>query len=336
MKRWQLWVGFGVSLFFLYWAFGQVSSLGEVMEALRRANYAYLVPALGIYFLGVWFRAVRWHYLLAPVKRIPFGRLFPIVVIGYMANDVLPARMGELVRAYVMGEKELVSRTSSLTTIAIERIFDGMTLLFLAAAVSFFVPFGQGLQDIVKLGSAAFLGALALVLLLALWPPLMAAILDVVLKFLPIKVRPEVERMATSFVDGLQVMRQARLVILAVVFSALAWLSEAAMYYLIAVGFGLGQPFYVLLLTTVVANLGTLVPSSPGYIGTFEALAVFTLGLFGVGADLAMSYTIVLHVALLVPVTLLGFGYLWQHHISLSAIGRAGALGSALSKENRG
>ncbi len=317
-KRWQFWVGLVVSLFFLFWALRQVSSLVEVGEALKRANYVYVLPALALYFLGVWFRTLRWHFLLSPVKRIPASRLFPVVVIGYMANDVLPARMGEVVRAYVLGEKETVSKTSSLATIAVERIFDGVVLLLFAVAVASLVPFGEGLQNIVRVGGGVFAGGLLIVVLLARWPRLTEALVRAVLTAVPSGIRPRLAQASSSFVDGLQVMQHIDLVLRVVFLSALAWLAEAGMYYLIGMGFDLGQPFHVLVLTTVVANLGTMVPSSPGYVGTFEALSVFTLGLFGVGGDVAMSYTIVLHVALLVPGTLLGFGYLWQHHLSLA------------------
>ncbi|MGH7862311.1 MAG: lysylphosphatidylglycerol synthase domain-containing protein, partial [Candidatus Dormibacteraceae bacterium] len=100
-QRWRLVGGALISLFFLAWATRLVGSFGGMVASLDRANYFYLVPALLVYFAGVWLRAVRWHFLLRPVKPIPSRRLFPVVVIGYMANDVLPARLGELVRAYV-------------------------------------------------------------------------------------------------------------------------------------------------------------------------------------------------------------------------------------------
>src|SRR5579875_2281963 len=94
-QRWRLIAGVLISLFFLAWAARLVGSLGGVLASLDQANYLFLVPALLAYFSGVWLRAVRWHFLLRPVKPISSRRLFPVVVIGYMANDVLPARLGE-------------------------------------------------------------------------------------------------------------------------------------------------------------------------------------------------------------------------------------------------
>lgn len=335
MRRWQLWIGLIVSLFFLVWAFQQVNSFGEVMAALSRANYLLIVPALVVYFVGVWVRAERWKYLLAPLKGVPAARLFPVMVMGYMANDVLPVRMGEVVRAYLIGRQEQISGSAGLATIFVERILDGVTLLFFAVVVSLFVPLGDGLQNIVRASSVVFALAIVAFIAVAFSPRLGESLISLMLKIAPRSVRPGLAEVATSFIDGLKVIQNGGLLLKIFALSALAWLCEAGVYYLVAYGFALGQPFYVLLLTVVVANLGTMVPSSPGYIGTFEALGVFTLGLFKVSPDLAMSYVLVLHVALLVPVTLLGFFYLWQQQLSLSAIGHAPAAETAsLRKEN--
>ncbi len=322
MRRWQLWIGLAISLFFLVWAVRQVNSFSEVVAALPRANYGLVGLALVAYFIGVWLRALRWQCLLAPLKSLSVRKLFPVVVIGYMANDVLPARIGELVRAYILSEREGVSKSSSLATIFLERIFDGIVLLLFAVVVSLFIPLGEGLQNIVRIAAVVFALAIVVFLIMAFSPNTANKVLSSLLKYSPQKVRTRVGGFAASFIDGLQALQRGRLLVSVIALSAAAWLCEAGMYYIIGVGFKLIQPFHVFLLTAVVANIGTMVPSSPGYVGTFEALSVFTLGLFKVNPDLAMSYTLILHVALLVPVTLLGFFYLWQHQLSLTFIGK--------------
>src|SRR5579859_7048187 len=130
-QRLRVLVGVAVSLFFLYWAFRLVGNgnLGSAVESIQHANYWFLLPALAAYFAGVWLRAVRWRVLLKPVKSIEVSTLFPVVVIGYMANDVLPARLGEVVRAYVLGEQEDIPKTTTLATIVVERLFDGIAML---------------------------------------------------------------------------------------------------------------------------------------------------------------------------------------------------------------
>ncbi|MBI4769518.1 MAG: flippase-like domain-containing protein [Chloroflexi bacterium] len=103
--------------------------LNDLSGALAGANYWWLLPGVAVYFVGVWARAWRWHYLLRPLKRIPTGTMFPIVAIGYMGNNIYPARAGELLRAYVLRRKAGVPVSASLATILIERIFDGVVML---------------------------------------------------------------------------------------------------------------------------------------------------------------------------------------------------------------
>src|SRR5207249_8500195 len=133
---------------------------GSIATALKQANYWFLLPALVVYFLGVWLRAARWRYLLQPVQPIAVKRLFPVVVIGYMANDVLPARLGEVVRAYVLGEQEGVPKSTALATILVERMFDGISMLLFVASVGLFIPLNDRLSIVVRAATIIFIVAL--------------------------------------------------------------------------------------------------------------------------------------------------------------------------------
>ena len=128
IRNWRFLIGVGVSLILLLVLLYQVD-LSEVGEALTSANYLYLAPSIALYFVAVYFRAVRWRYLLSPLKVLRVGRLYTVVVIGYMANNLLPARLGELVRAYYLARREPINASSALGTVAVERVYDGMTLL---------------------------------------------------------------------------------------------------------------------------------------------------------------------------------------------------------------
>ena len=128
MRRWQFWLGIAVSAVFLLWAL-QGLDLKQVWKDLQHGNYLWLIPSVAVYFLAVLVRTWRWDYLLRPLKRISIRRLFPVVVIGYMGNNIFPFRIGELLRAYVLKRNEEVSISSSLATIVVERIFDGLTML---------------------------------------------------------------------------------------------------------------------------------------------------------------------------------------------------------------
>ena len=107
MKRWQFWLGILISVVFLYLALRGLQ-IGDMWEALQGANYFWLLPGVGVYFIGVWVRAWRWHYLLRPLKPISTRTMFPIVAIGYMGNNIYPARAGEVLRAVVLKRREEV------------------------------------------------------------------------------------------------------------------------------------------------------------------------------------------------------------------------------------
>src|SRR4051794_35487173 len=124
MRRWfVLALGVMISIVFLVYGL-QGLSLTDVWAKISHANFFWLLPGIAVYFLAVWGRTWRWHYLLRPLKPVPLSRLFPIVVIGYMGNNVYPFRAGEVIRAYVLKRNEGVKVTASLATIIVERIFD--------------------------------------------------------------------------------------------------------------------------------------------------------------------------------------------------------------------
>ncbi len=320
-RNWRVWLGVVISLFFLYLALQGVR-LDEALHALTSTNYLWIVPSLVSYFIGVWLRALRWHFLLRPVKSLGANYLFPTVVIGYMANNILPARLGELVRAYILGEREKVSKSATLATIVVERMFDGLTMIGFMVVVLWLFPWGSGpgaelLTGILRVGAPLFLIALLGFLLVASSRSLAERLVGFGLRFLPGRLRDGIGKIVMSFLDGLAVLRSPRDVLAVFGLSVAIWLFEAGMYYIIMLGFPFRQPYYVLVLATAAANLFTIAPSTPGYVGVFDYPVRATLSLFGVPDSLAATYTLVLHAALYLPVTLLGVYYMWREGLSL-------------------
>ncbi len=320
LKHWRIWIGIIISILFLFLVFRQLTDLGQVIDTAKNANYLYVFPALIVYFIGVWIRAIRWHFILKPIKSISSARLFPVVVIGYMANDVLPARIGEIVRSYILGDREKISKTASLATILVERLFDGLIMLLFMAIVSFFVNFSEQLQQIFKFAGIFLVIFFVIIVVIASSKKLTLDLIQLILKLLPQKFRAPIVKRGNLFIDGLAAVQNFRTVFVGLALSLVAWLFEACMYYILAIGFDLNLPIYAFILTTAVVNLGTMVPSSPGYIGTFEALSVFTLSLFAINENVAFTYTVVLHVLLIVPITFWGFFYLWKYNLSLKKV----------------
>ncbi len=309
MKRLRVWIGLAGSLLFLYLAFrGQ--DLGAIWTSLKQANYWYVIPAIAIYFTGVWVRSLRWAFLLRPVERFRGRDLFRVVVIGFTANNVLPLRTGELVRSYVLSTRSRVKNASALATIAVERIFDGLTMLSFVLIASLSIGLTSQVRNVTVVGGILF-GTVLIGLVVASAGRLRTWLIDVAMLRLPERFGSPLRRAAHAFFDGLGILRSREDLVLVVLTSIAAWVLEASVYALISVGFGLGLSPAAILLVTAVANLATLVPSSPGYVGAFEAGVVLALaGAIGIQHDLALSYAIVVHAALYFPITLIGL-YFW-------------------------
>ncbi len=323
LKQKRFWLGLVISLVLLAYIFYQTNP-ANILDALRQANYIFLIPALALYFVGVGVRAVRWHFLLRSIKPIQNGALFRAVVIGYMANDVLPARMGELVRAYILGTQENVSKAATLVTILVERVFDGLTMLTFVVAATFLLQVGDSEMNArLRLGGGVFIIAILGLTLIAGMPRQIERLADFFLRRLPsVAWRQRASGLMHSIFEGLGVLRHPGDSLTVYALSLIAWLCETAMYAIIAIGFNIALPLPVFLLACGFANLVTIAPSTPGYVGVFDAPLVYTLTLFGINRDLATSYTLVLHAALFLPVTLLGFYYLWRAGISLTQMTR--------------
>lgn len=315
MRKFRVWIGFAVSLVFLYFAFRD-QNLPRIREALGHANYWYVIPGLTLYFIGIWTRSVRWAFVLRAVERFSGRELFPVVVIGYMANNVLPLRAGELVRAYALSSRSRVSKTSALATIAVERIFDGLTMLGFMLVASLSIVFTAQLQRLGIVASILF-GALLGGLALLTTDRSRGIFLRGVLPRLPDRLGVPAGHIVHSFLEGLGILRRRQDMVPVALASVAAWLLEASVYALIAQGFGLGLRPAAILLVTAVANLATLIPASPGYVGPFEAGVLLVLvGALGINRELALSFAIVVHAVLYLPITAWGLIYWWRESLS--------------------
>jgi glycosyltransferase 2 family protein len=329
MKKWFIWLGVAISLAFLYFSVKGLD-LGRVWQNLRAANYWWLVPGIAVYFVAVWARTWRWHFLLRPVKRISLRRLFPVVVIGYMGNNVYPARAGEVIRAYVLKRKEDVTISASLATVVVERIFDGVVMLFFVFVALPFAPLPAAFRGTVILASLVFLAALAAFFVAAAMPKRAQALYTRLSeRWLPERWRGKVLGVLDHFMDGLCCLRNPADVLMIFVTSVAIWLTETVKYWFVMHGFGFHVDFTVLMLMAAVVNLATTVPSAPGYIGTFDGPGIAVLSNFGVNPDVAAGYTVVLHAALWLPITLLGAFYMWKERVSWADFGAARAVKEA-------
>ena len=251
-----------------------------------------------------------------------------MVVVGYMANNLLPMRLGEVVRAYLLGSREGVEKTTALTTILLERVFDGLTLILLALSVAYFVPLDRPLGEfgvrlgvsplmVVGLVASPFVLVLVGLFTISKRPSLVHGISEVVIRVAPTGWGDKIGKLGSKVLIGLQVLQSPQRIFVLVLLSIPIWMAESTMYYLIAFAFALDLPFYIFVFVTSVANLAITIPSTGGGVGPFEWATKVSLVALGLDAVSATGYAIVLHAALLLPVTLLGLLFLWAQSLSV-------------------
>ncbi len=326
MRSWKFWVGLLISLLFLVVALRGLD-LESFWSTLREANYWWLALAVPVYFIGVWLRTLRWRSMLLHLRPVPPARLFPTVVIGYMGNNVYPARMGEVLRSYVLRRNEAVPMSASLATVVLERLFDGLVMLLFIFATLPFAPLPPGFNGLLGAVSAAFVIALVVFMALAARPERLSRLYTLVVdRAAPARWRPQLHGLFDRFIGGLQSLRSPRQLFSIALVSVAIWLVETLTYWVVMLAFPFSVPFPVLMLMTAVVNLFTTIPSTPGYVGTFHAPGIAVLMQFGVVQAVATGYTVVLHATLWLPITLLGALYMLRESIGWGDLERAAEL----------
>jgi len=321
----KLGFGLAVSAFFLYLAFRQVD-LDKMGQAFKTAHYPLLLIATFMLFVSHWMRAWRHRYFLEPIKSISTSSLFSALMIGYMANTFLPAHLGELLRAYLIGEKEHIPKASAFATIAIERIVDVLCLLILMGITFIVYPFPREVRLSGYLTFASVAALVAFLLILKKRPERVLSAVETVSRPLSKKLSNKLVELLRSFRDGLVPLKHRHHYIVVTVLSGLVWLCYAGIFLIAFYAFDFVEtyalPWSASLVVLVITTISIVVPSSPGYVGTYHWLCMVALGLFGISQSPALSFAIVVHALSIFPVALLGILLAWKEGISISKVER--------------
>jgi uncharacterized protein (TIRG00374 family) len=299
----QILIGLIISLLALWLAFSSVD-LNQMVTALREANYFYLVPAVALVWLGLVFRAQSWRVILG--GRVPLGRVYHVMNEGYLLNNVLPFRLGEFGRAYLISRGSALTTAEALSSVVVERVIDLLMLLTLVLA---FLPQLAGLGLGPGFGLLALgLGALALfvLLLVARNHALVLRLARAVLDRIPwLHTESWAVRIA-ALLDGLAVLRDTRRALLAAFWSGLAWVAAGLGAFALLLGFvptaAVPMGFFVLM----AVGLGNAIPSAPAGAGVFEFAALRALAVFGVSESVGLSFALVFHLLHLALTGVLG------------------------------
>lgn len=319
MRHARTWIGLGVSVLCIALLLARVDR-HELLDALREVRPAWLIPAVLLLGTALWVRAARWAVILRPVRAITTADAASLLVIGYAANNVLPARAGEVVRSVLFQRRHGGSALTALATIVIERVFDGAVLaLFLAAVIAGGTASGP-LHALALVAGAGFTVLLAGLAALSAWPRGVRALIDRLLRLAPRALHARLDALAAKFLDGLVLVRGLRTWTRVLVLTALSWGLEAACYWTVGQAFGLGLDAWGYLGICAAANLAIAAPSTAGGIGPYEFFAREVAVALGVAGGVATAYALVLHAVVLVPVALAGVALLWREQLGLRTL----------------
>jgi glycosyltransferase 2 family protein len=320
IKRLQVVFSLVISAVCLYFAFRNIN-WNETWHAIAGANYLYILATVIVSMGSIWLRAYRWKFMLDPVKRVKVTGLFESTMIGFMANNILPARLGEFVRAYAVGRMFRVSKSAAFATIVIERAFDLVTLVMFLGAVLLLVKLSPQLEVMGLIAVVVCTVMFGILILFRQRRETVSRFFDGLLVRLPESSRNRAGRLLHSFIDGLEVLARGGHIAAILLLSVVMWLSVAWSLDLSMKAFAFQVPYYASLVLLVVISLGLMIPSGPGFVGTFEAATIWALLHLpgsGVTQEQAASYAIMYHATQFFPITALGFFYLWKANLSLS------------------
>jgi uncharacterized protein (TIRG00374 family) len=329
---WKAVLGIAISVALLWWAFKD-EDFDKIIAEIKLADPLWFIIAVMAATAVFWPRAWRWKTLLEPVcAGTTFRSRFRATTIGFMGNNLLPARIGEFARVFALSRMEKVPIVSGLGSLVIERLFDAVFvvgLLFVALSLPGVPDIGavRGANLTAIANTLAVLIAIAFVFgtLLVLFPTRSVGFFETrIARWLPRGIRRPLVDALEAFLSGLGILRSPKLLISATLQSAGLWLFNAVGFYLGFKAFGIDVPFSGALLLQSVIALAVSVPSGPGFFGLFEAGALLVLNqLYHIDTERVLAFALGFHLGGFIPVTVIGLYYAWRLGISLRDVGES-------------
>ena len=320
--------GVAVSVALVAWLLRSVD-LPELGRQLAATSWWWVAPAAAVGPLGVWARAVRWRYLFPPRSEPP--GLIPANMIGYMANNVLPLRAGELVRVYIAARHLRAARGLSAgeslwlagATVVVERLLDGVSLVLIMAVLVFVIPVPPALQYAAAIVLVTDAVAAVALIALAVAPAPSRRLLARLTRRWP-RLARRADRGLDMVVLGLAGVRARVHLLPLAAWTVLIWVLGALGAWALLRAVHLDLTLTAGWTVLVFVGFGISIPSAPGYVGVWHAAAVLALAIFGVGQAAALGYAVLYHASQFVPITLVGWIFLLREHVSLGEAARAG------------
>lgn len=309
-------IGTIISAVCIYFAVKGIN-LTDLSKGFQSANYLFVIPVVLVVLLGHFLRSYRWGIIVESLVKYDQLTLFIISSIGFMAVGILPARLGEFARPYLVKQKSGIRMSSSMATIIVERVFDVFAILVVMFAVVLTISlpsiiFKMGISAL-TLAFFVFLG----LIFLAVKKEFSMNIIDFISSKLPDRMGKRLKRLAHSFIEGLQILPDVKKTLYVAVLSLIVWLTISMSAYILFISFGFTLTIINAFAITVIVAMGVMLPAAPGFVGTYHYACVLGLTFFGVSKPAALSYAIVLHFLQMAPILALGLIFLPFQKISL-------------------
>ncbi len=320
-------VGIGVTAGCFYWSMKGVN-VEEFRDSFRTANYWTLPAIFLLLFLFYWLKAIRWSWMLQPIEKLRPRQLFSPVMIGFAANNVLPAHLGEFVRVFLVGRRYSMSATTVLSTVILERVFDVIAILGLfVVSLQFADELPPEYNEVViylATGAAAFVIFTSAFLI---WTEGSIRLFSVVLKFVPFVregMRESLVSMMESAGEGLNVLRSVRAILAIVLNSFVQWVLNGLIAYLALQAFQIPVAPTDGLIFTAILAVAVMIPSTPGYFGLVQGAFKMSVLVLGIHASESRVFaaSMYYHMSMYIPVTLTGLYFLSNENLRLRDLGR--------------
>lgn len=319
-KHLRLVIGVAISLIFLYLAVRGID-WREAWQSFRQANYIYLIPALLLLLVVNWLRAYRWRLLMGDEHELSLSRVFWIVNIGYFFNNVFPAKMGEIVRAYLAGRAISGGIGQALSSLLIERLLDVLTVVVLLVILLLFIPLPPWATQAGLLFGGATVGGTIVLLILARIGNRSVEWLWRFVGRIPVIGHPKVKEALQNLLTGFSVLTQWKLLPGIILGSAGIWFGYALFNYILMAAFRMTDlPFSAAALVLCATGFSMVLPSSPGAMGVFEWAAVQALAVYGLAESPAFAYAVGLHLFTNISLIILGLVGLLREGVSYATI----------------
>ncbi|MHB9156139.1 MAG: lysylphosphatidylglycerol synthase transmembrane domain-containing protein, partial [Endomicrobiales bacterium] len=276
--------------------------------------------AVLVYSSAFALRAVRWKYLLAPLKVFPAVRLFSYLILGFFMNNVLPLRLGEIIRAHITGQKVGIPRTSALATIVVERLFDGLSYICLFLVTVLFMEFPGSTKKAFLSASVLFLAGMVFLFFLVRHKQPAIRLFNKLP--LPRKFQERIQSMFANFLGGLGIFGHGLGLVRILILSLTVWTIEGTVFLIMGQAFHMDLSLFQCFFVMIIIGTGAILPTAPGYVGTVEFLGVTALSFMGINKNQAFGYIITLHLLQLTTIAFWGIRSLVIEKITFSELVR--------------